>query len=34
MSDEMRTVIKLLIAVCVLFLLACLLAEGCNMIHR
>ena len=34
MSDEMKTVIRLLIGVCVLFLVVCLLAEGCHMLNR
>lgn len=34
MSDEMRTVIKLLAVVCVLFLIVCMLAQGCHMLSR
>lgn len=34
MSDDMKTIIKLLATVCVLFLVVCLLAEGCHMLAR
>lgn len=30
MSPDMKTIIKLLSVMCILFLLACILAEGCS----
>ena len=34
MSDDMKTIIKLLVGICVAFAVVCLLAEGCHMLHR